>query len=112
MSLLTGDSLISDRVYMGSKMTIVGHEFETDPIVLDIHDFDIILGMDWLSKHRATVDCYKKEVRFNKPGEPDVIFCGERKILSTSLVCVIQANKMLHKACQGYLVYAIEAGSS
>ena len=41
-----------------------------------------------------------------------MIFCGERKILSTSLISVIQANKMLRKACQGYLVYAIEFGNS
>ena len=41
-----------------------------------------------------------------------MIFYGERKILSTSLIRVIKANKMLHKACQGYLVYAIESGNS
>ena len=41
-----------------------------------------------------------------------MIFCGERKILSTSLISAIQANKMLRKACQGYLVYAIESGNS
>ena len=41
-----------------------------------------------------------------------MIFCRERKILSTSLISIIQANKMLHKACQGYLVYAIESGNS
>ena len=35
-----------------------------------------------------------------------MIFCGERKILSTSLISVMQANKMLRKACQGYLVYS------
>ena len=68
--------------------------------------------MDWLAKNRATVDCYRKEVQFGQPGEPEVIFCGERKILSTSLIGVIQANKMLRKACQGYLVYAIESSNS
>ena len=41
-----------------------------------------------------------------------MIFYGERKILSTSLINVIQANKMLRKACQVYLVYAIEYGNS
>ena len=112
VSLPTGDSLIANRVYKGSKVTIASHEFEADLIVLDIHDFDIILGMDWLAKHRATVDCYRKEVQFSQPGEPEVIFCGERKILSTSLISVMQANKMLRKACQGYLVYAIESANS
>ena len=112
VSLPTSDSLIANRVYRGSKVTIASHEFEADLIVLDIHDFDIILGMDWLAKYRATVDCYRKEVQFSQPGEPEVIFCGERKILSTSFISVIQANKMLRKACQGYLVYAIESGNS
>ena len=112
VSLPTGDSLIANRVYRGSKVTIASHEFEADLIVLDIHDFDIILGMDWLAKHRATIDCYRKEVQFSQPEEPEVIFCGERKILSTSLISVIQENKMLRKACQGYLVYAIESSNS
>ena len=58
------------------------------------------------------VDCYRKEVHFSQPREPEVIFCGERKILSTSLISVMQANKMLCKACQGYLVYAIESANS
>ena len=40
-----------------------------------------------------------------------MIFCGERKILSTNLISVMQANKMLRKACQGYLVYAIESSN-
>ena len=70
------------------------------------------MGMDWLAKHRATVDFYRKEVQFSQPEEPEVIFCGEKKILSTSLINIIQANKMLRKACQGYLVYAIEYGNS
>ena len=112
VSVPTGDSLIANRFYNGSKVTIASHEFEADLIVLDILDFDIILGMDWLAKHRATVDCYRKEVQFSQPGEPEVIFCGERKILSTSLISVMQANKMLRKACQGYLVYAIESANS
>ena len=60
VSLPTGDSLIVNKVYMGSKVTIASHEFEADLIVLDIHDFDIIMGMDWLAKHCATVDFYMK----------------------------------------------------
>ena len=103
VSLPTGNSLIANRVYRGSKVTIANHEFEADLIVFDIHDFDIILGMDWLAKHHATVDCYKKEVHFSQPGKPEVIFCGERKILSTSLISVMQAKKMLRKSMPGVL---------
>ena len=49
VSLHTRDSLIEDRVYMGYRVIIEGHEFMANLVLLDIQDFDVILGMDWLS---------------------------------------------------------------
>ena len=69
VSLPTGDSRIAERVYLDSRVIIGGQEFLTYLILLDIHDFDVILGMNWLSRHHAIVDCYRKEVRFCRPGE-------------------------------------------
>ncbi|KAL5831609.1 hypothetical protein ACOSQ4_016963 [Xanthoceras sorbifolium] len=40
-------------------------------------DFNAILGMDWLSRHHATVDCFRKEVSFGRVGESKVIFRGD-----------------------------------
>ena len=51
---------------------------------------DVILGMDWLSRHHAIVDCYKKEVRFYRLGETKVVFCGLRKILPTSTMTAMK----------------------
>ena len=58
---------------------IQNKDFPVDLIVLGIHDFDIILGMDWLSRHKAILDCYKKEVRLVRLEEPGVIFRGIRR---------------------------------
>ena len=60
VSLLAGDPLFSDRVVRDSRILIGGQEFPTDLIALDMRDFDVVLGMDWLSRHRAILDCYKK----------------------------------------------------
>ena len=107
VSLPTGDSRIVESVYLDSRVIIGGQEFLTDLILLDIHDFDVILGMDWLFRHHATVDCYRKRVRFCRPGETEVVFCGLRKILPTSTMTAMRASKMLRKSYQGYLAYAI-----
>ena len=112
VSLSTGDSRIAESVYLDSKVIIGGHEFLANLILLDIHDFDVILGMDWLSRHHATVDCYRKEVRFYRLGETEVVFCGLRKILPTSTMTEMRASKMLQKSYQGYLAYAIEVRDS
>ena len=69
VSLPARDSLLAKSVYIDSRVIIRCQEFLADLILLDIHEFDVILGMDWLSRHHATVDCYRKEVRFCRPGE-------------------------------------------
>ena len=38
-------------------------EFSADILALLFHEFDLILGLNWFSKHRAIVDCDKKIVR-------------------------------------------------
>ena len=112
VSLPTGDSRLVESVYMDSRVIIGGHEFLEDLILLDIHDFDVILGMDWLSRHHATVDCYRKEVRFCRLGQIEVVFYGLRKTLPNSIMTAMKANKMLRKSYQGYLAYAIEVRDS
>ena len=89
-----------------------GQEFMAYLILLDIHDFDVILGMDWLSRHHATMDCYRKEVRFCRPREIEVVFYGLRKILPYSIMTAMKASKMFRKSYQGYLTYAIEVRDS
>ena len=46
VSLPTGDSRLAESVYMDSRVIIGDQEFMADLILLDIHDFDVILGMD------------------------------------------------------------------
>ena len=41
-------------------------------------EFDLILGMDWLSKHRAIVDCNKKIVVLKCPDLSEVTVQGIR----------------------------------
>ena len=89
-------------------MIIEGHEFRANLVLLDIQDFNVILGMDWLSQHHTTMDCVIKEVKFCRPGEPKITFCGVRKILSSSMMSVMMAGKMLRKSYPGYLAYAVE----
>ncbi|EOY03078.1 Retrotransposon protein, putative [Theobroma cacao] len=72
-------------------------------VVLDTLDFDVILGMDWLSPCHASVDCYHKLVRFDFPGEPSFSIQGDRSNAPTNLISVISARRLLRQDCVGYL---------
>ena len=110
VSLPARDPLFSDRVVRDSRVLIGGQEFPADLIALDMRDFDVVLGMDWLSRHRATLDCYKKEVKLHIPGKLEVKFKGMRRELSSNMISTMAAQRMLHKGCQGYLAYVVETG--
>ena len=43
-------------------MVIQDRKVSADLIALPFREFDLILGMDWLSKHKAILDCEKKTV--------------------------------------------------
>ena len=70
---------------------IGGQEFPADLVALDMRDFDVVLDMDWLSLHRATLDCYKKEVKLHRPRKLEVKFRGIRRELSSSMISAIAA---------------------
>ena len=110
VSFPAGDPLVSDRVVRDSRVLIRGQEFPADLVALDMRDFDVVLGMDLLSLHRATLDCYKKEVKLHRLGELEVKFRGIRRELSSSMISAMAAQRMLRKGCQGYLAYVVETG--
>ena len=108
VSLPVGDPLFSDRVVRDSRVLIGGQEFPADIVALDMRDFDVVLGMDWLSRHRDTLDFYKKEVKLHRPGKLKVKFRGIRKELYSNMIFALAAQRMLRKGCQGYLAYVVE----
>ena len=57
-----GHSVKVNQVYTNCPLVIHDKEFSVDLIALPFHEFDLILGTDWLSKHRAIVDCDKKTI--------------------------------------------------
>lgn len=50
------------QVCSAYMVTLQGFDTWADLILLDMLNFDIILGMDWLTSHHAMLDCYAKTV--------------------------------------------------
>ena len=110
VSFPTGDPLVSDIVVRDSRVLIGEHECPVDLVALDMRDFDVVLGMDWLSCHRSTLDFYKKEVKLHRPRKLEVKFMKKRRELPSSIISTMAAQRMLRKGCQGYLAYVVEIG--
>ena len=55
-------------------LTILGYDTRDDLIMLDMIDFDVILGMDWLSPNHVVLDFYAKTVTLSMPSIPPVLW--------------------------------------
>ena len=57
-----------------------------DLILLELADFDMILGMDFLGKYDAEIDCGRKKVRFHIG--PDFFVFGKGRVESMMISCI------------------------
>ena len=72
VSTPVGDSVVVDQVYRLCTVTLMGYDTHTDLKVLDMVDFDVILGMDWLSSYHAILNCHANTITLAMPGIPIV----------------------------------------
>ena len=68
----------------------------------------MILGIDWLSRHQAIVDCRMKRVILRTLNEDDVTFIGEKSNHLSNGISAATARTMVRKGCEAYLAYVID----
>ena len=73
-------------------------------VLLDVIDCDVILGMDGLAQHYASLDCREKVVIFRIPNDDEFRFRGDKSSMPQNIISAITARKMLKRGCKGYLV--------
>jgi hypothetical protein len=61
-------TVVVSRVARRCEIQVGREILHGDLIVMAIKDYDLILDMDWLSKHGARVDCRDKRVQFVRHG--------------------------------------------
>ena len=57
VSTPVGDSIVAQKVYKKYSVTVLQRVLLADLVELDMVDFDVILGMDWLYSSYASIDC-------------------------------------------------------
>jgi hypothetical protein len=108
-----GENIHIDDIYRGVKLYIGGLGLRVDLMPLELYDFDLILGMDWLSKHKPQMDCFTKTMTIQGIGDKKVVFKGERKIIPSCVISVLVAGKLPRKGCSTLLAHVreLEKGS-
>ena len=95
MTTPLGERILRTVVFKGCEVLVQGVILKANSIPLEIDDFDVILVMDWLSNHRASMNCFTKRIRFEKPRYPKFEFVGDRRVLPTCVISALEVKRLL-----------------
>ncbi|KAL0395289.1 UNVERIFIED_CONTAM: Retrovirus-related Pol polyprotein from transposon [Sesamum latifolium] len=71
--------------------------------LINLKEFDVILGMDWLASNHVVVDCQTKEVAVEINGQMKTVIVGERKVIPNYLISAVTAFNLIKEGCEAYL---------
>ncbi|GKE22339.1 putative reverse transcriptase domain-containing protein [Tanacetum coccineum] len=63
VELADGKIVSTNTVLRGCTLALFSHVFKIDLLPTRLGSFNVIVGMDWLSYHRAVIVCFEKIVR-------------------------------------------------
>ena len=67
-----------DQICRDCELEISGILLTVDLRVMDMSEFDVILGMDWLTAHRVVIDCDHRSVTAYTLDNVCVVFQGDK----------------------------------
>ncbi|VFQ61124.1 unnamed protein product, partial [Cuscuta campestris] len=91
------------HVYHDCPLVVQGKIFPASLIELPHREFDVILGIDWLTANQAVVDCGVHTVRLRAEDGSDVLIHGELLPKAPEFISYIHARRLIRKKCEAFL---------
>ncbi|GJX45174.1 putative reverse transcriptase domain-containing protein [Tanacetum coccineum] len=73
IEMADGNLVSTNTVIQGCTLILLNQPFEIDLMPIKLGSFDVVIGMDWLSKYHAKILCDKKVVHISIDGETLII---------------------------------------
>ncbi|GKA88376.1 putative reverse transcriptase domain-containing protein [Tanacetum coccineum] len=100
-----------DTIIRGCTLNLLNHLSNIDLMPVELGSFDVIIGMDWLSKYHAVIVYYEKIVRIPY-GDEILIVRGDRsddrRESRLNIVSCTKTQKYLQKGCHVFLAHITE----
>ncbi|GJU87459.1 putative reverse transcriptase domain-containing protein [Tanacetum coccineum] len=111
IEMADGNLVRTNTVIQGCTLTLLNQSFEIDLIPIKLGSFDVVIGMDWLSKYHAKILCDEKVVHIPINGET-LIIRGDRSKTRLNLISCIKAKRYISRGCQVFMIQVTEKKKS
>ncbi|XP_021979185.1 uncharacterized protein LOC110875297 [Helianthus annuus] len=100
-------SFIVCDICRSCKLNIDDEEYLIDLIPMSMGEFQVVVGMYWLSQHHAKVVCFRKEIKLKSPSGKHVTIYGEKG--GNPIICsLMKDHKLMRRGCKVFMIYANE----
>ena len=96
------ENIIRTFVFGGCEILVVEVVLKANLIPLEMWNFDVILGIDWLSTHRVLMDYFTKKVVFRKLRFSKLKFEGDCRVLPICVISTLEVKRLLHKNYEAF----------
>ncbi|KAF5468689.1 hypothetical protein F2P56_012826 [Juglans regia] len=103
-----GNTVACTRLVKDCPVELDGRTVKADLLVFGQMEFDLILGMDWLFKHYAKIDCWKQEVVFESPSKDIIRYVGAPVKATQPVISALQARKCIEVGASAFLLMIVD----
>ncbi|KAA3477082.1 DNA/RNA polymerases superfamily protein [Gossypium australe] len=100
-----GQSVVVNKLFWKVPLEVQWLVFLADLMELPFGEFDLILGVDWLVKYRANLDCAAKRMVLRTLEDNEVVVIGERRNYLSNVVSALKAERMVRKGCEAFITF-------
>ncbi|XP_071708727.1 uncharacterized protein [Rutidosis leptorrhynchoides] len=111
IELANGKILKVDKIFRGCALTLADTLFEVDLMPVELGSFDVIIGMDWLSKNHVDIACAEKAIRISLENCETLVVQGDKSGTKLNIISYMKARKYLRKGCKAILAHVKEIES-
>ncbi|GJR15982.1 putative reverse transcriptase domain-containing protein [Tanacetum coccineum] len=110
IEMADGNLVSTNTVIQGATLTLLNQPFKIDLMPIKLGSFDVVIGMDWLSKYHARIICDEKVVHIPIDGET-LIIRGDRSKTRLNLISCIKTERYISRGCQVFIAQIMEKKS-
>ncbi|KAA0066169.1 ty3-gypsy retrotransposon protein [Cucumis melo var. makuwa] len=103
VSTPSGEVLLSKEKIKPCRVEIANQMLDVILLVLDMQDFNVILGMNWLSANPASIDCFRKKVVLTS-----FKFKGAGIVCIPKVISAMKASKLLSQGTWSILASVVD----
>ncbi|GJW18867.1 putative reverse transcriptase domain-containing protein [Tanacetum coccineum] len=107
IEMADGNLVGTNTVIQGCTLILLNQPFKIDLMPIKLGSFDVVIGMDWLSKYHARIICDEKVVHIPIDGET-LIIRGDRSKTRLSLISCIKTERYISRVYQVFVPQVME----